>query len=198
MQIRQFLSAAMLGLCLMGAANSAVGFDVPSGTYELENTHGYITFSYDHLGFSTPHVGFNSFDVELTANIDNPAESSVNVTIDASSIDSRVDEFDKHLNGTEYFDTANHPEITFASTEMVATGDNTFDVTGNLTIKGVTKPVTLNATINKVGNHPMRNIPTIGLSASGTLSRSAWGLGKYAPVVGDEVTLFITVELIKP
>ncbi len=184
--------------CLTGGTAFAAGFAVPSGAYELENTHGYITFSYDHLGFSTPHVGFNSFDVALNADSEDPSKSTVSVTIDASSIDSRVEEFDKHLIGSDYFDTANHPEITFASTGMVATGENTFDVTGDLTIKGVTKPVTLNATINKAANHPMRGVPTIGLSATGTLSRSEWGLGKYVPAVGDEVTLNITVELIKP
>ncbi len=192
------LSAAAFTLCVSGGSVLANGFAVPSGAYELENTHGYITFSYNHLGFSTPHVGFNTFDVALEANSEDPTQSSVNVTIDAASIDSRVAEFDKHLNGADYFDTANHPEITFKSTKMVATGTSTFDVTGDLTIKGVTKPVTLNATINKADNHPMRGVPTIGLSATGSLSRSEWGLGKYVPAVGDEVRIYITVELIKP
>lgn len=192
-----FATLATLALSLAGSVQAAT-FNVPSGTYELENTHGYITFSYSHLGFSTPHIGFNNFDVQLNANSENPAASTVNVTIDAASIDSRVDEFDKHLNGSDYFDTANHPEITFTSTEIVSTGADTFDVTGNLTIKDITKPLTLKATINKADNHPMMRVPTIGLSATGTLSRSEWGLGKYVPAVGDEVTLDITVELIKP
>lgn len=177
---------------------AAATFPVPSGSYELENTHGYISFSYSHLGFSTPHIGFNSFDVALEADADNPAQSSVSVTIDATSIDSRVDEFDKHLNGKNFFDTAKHPQITFTSTKIVATGDTTFDVTGDLTIKGITKPVTLAATINKAADHPMRKVPTIGLSAEGTLSRSEWDLGRFAPAVGDEVTLLVTVEMIKP
>ena len=164
-------------VALLIASNAFAEFPVPSGTYELENTHGYITFSYSHLGFSTPHVGFNSFDVTLDANSEDPTQSKVQVTIDAASIDSRVDEFDKHLNGADYFDTANHPEITFTSTGLVATGDNTFDVTGDLTVKGVTKPLTLAATVNKAANHPMRGVPTIGLSATGTISRSEMGLG---------------------
>ena len=180
------------------ATAGLANFSVPSGTYELEDTHGYITFSYSHLGFSTPHVGFNSFEVTLEANAEDPTKSSVSVTIDAASIDSRVDEFDKHLRGADYFDTANHPEITFQSTAITSTSDNTFDVTGDLTIKRITKPITLNATINKADNHPMRRVPTIGLSASGTVSRTEMGLGKFVPAVGDEITLFITVEMIKP
>ena len=193
---KAFGAIAAVGLLL--ASNAQAQFTVPSGTYELENTHGYITFSYSHLGFSTPHVGFNSFDVSLEANSEDPTQSQVSVTIDAASIDSRVAEFDEHLVGPDYFDVANHPDITFTSTGMVATGENTFDVTGDLTVKGVTKPVTLAATINKAADHPMRGVPTIGLSATGTVSRTELGLGKFVPAVGDEVTLFITVELIKP
>lgn len=194
-RIIALVAAVVLGHPQLAAAAT---FAVPSGSYELENTHGYITFSYNHLGFSTPHVGFNNFAVSLEANSEDPAQSSVAVTIDAASIDSRVDEFDKHLNGKNFFDTANHPEITFKSTKMIATGETTFDVTGDLTIKGITKPVTLSATVNKAANHPMRKVPTIGLTAEGTLLRSEWGLGNYAPAVGDEVTLNITVEMIKP
>lgn len=187
-----------VSMMLCSGLTQANGFNVPSGTYELENTHGYITFSYSHLGFSTPHVGFDRFDVSLQADSEIPTNSSVSVSIDAASINSRVAEFDKHLNGADYFDTETHPQITFKSTSFEATGDNTFNVTGDLTIKGVTKPVTLATTVNKTGNHPMRGVPTIGISASGTLSRTAWGLGNYVPAVGDEVTLFITAELIKP
>lgn len=117
------------------------------------------------------------------------------MVIDAASINSRVAKFDEHLNGDDFFDTANHPSISFDSTSVTKTGDNTFDVTGDLTIKGMTKPVTLAATINKAANHPMRKVPTIGISASTTLLRSDWGLGKFAPNVGDEVTIDIQVEM---
>ena len=191
-------SVTLATLVLCATTSWADGFNVPSGEYELENTHGYITFSYSHLGFSTPHVGFDTFDVTLNADSESPTNSSVTVTIDAASINSRVDEFDKHLNAPDYFDTATYPTIKFSSTKFEATGDNTFNVTGDLTIKDITKPITLTTTINKAANHPMRGVPTIGISAEGTLLRSEWGLGKYVPAVGDEVTLMITAELIKP
>lgn len=170
--------------------------DVPSGKYTLDNAHGYITFTYSHLGFSNPRVGFNSFDTELNLDSSNPANSTVEVTIDASSIDSRVAEFNEHLNGADFFNTAEYPTITFKSTKVEATGGNTFDVTGDLTILGTTKPVTLAATINKAANHPMRDIPAVGVSASTKLMRSDWGLDAYVPAVSDEVELSIEVELL--
>ena len=170
--------------------------NVPSAKYTLDNTHGYITFTYSHLGFSNPRVGFNSFDTVLELDSRNPANSTVEVTIDASSIDSRVAEFNDHLKSSDFFNTAEYPTITFKSTKVEATGANTFDVTGDLTILGTTRPVTLATTINKAANHPMRDVPTVGVSASGTLLRSAWGLGAYVPAVSDEVELSIEVELL--
>lgn len=191
--IRSFFAASLLALSFSASADLS---DVPSGKYTLDSSHGYITFTYSHLGFSNPRVGFNRFDTELQLDSSNPENSSIEVTIDASSIDSRVAEFNEHLNGSDFFNTSEHPTITFKSTKVEATGENTFDVTGDLTILGTTKPVTLAATINKAANHPMRNVPTVGVSASTTLMRSEWGLGAYVPAVSDEVELSIEVELL--
>ena len=170
--------------------------EVPSGKYVLDRSHGYISFTYSHLGFSNPRVGFNSFDVLLELDSDHPENSAVDVTIDAVSIDSRVAEFNEHLNGADFFNTAEYPTITFKSTKVQVTGENTFDVTGDLTILGTTKPVTLVTTINKAGNHPLQNVPTVGVSASAKLMRSDWGLDAYVPAVSDEVELSIEVELL--
>ncbi|MCR9280013.1 MAG: YceI family protein [Pseudomonadaceae bacterium] len=187
--------AVTAGMLIAPLASANIG--VPSGTYVLEATHAYITFSYQHLGFSTPHVGFNSFDVTVELDSDNPANSSLGVSIDAASIDSRVDEFDEHLRGDKFFDVEAHPRITFAATSIEMGEGNTAMITGDLTIKGITKSVTLEATLNKAANHPMRKVPTLGISALGKLQRSDWDLGAYAPAVSDEVDLFITAELIK-
>ena len=191
--IRSFCAATLLAFSFGVSADMS---EVPSGKYTLDSSHGYITFTYSHLGFSNPRVGFNSFDTELTLDSSKPENSVVEVTIDASSIDSRVAEFNEHLNGSDFFNTAEYPSITFKSTKVEVTGENTFDVTGNLTILGTTKPVTLATTINKAANHPMRNVPTIGVSASTRLLRSEWGLGAYVPAVSDEVELSIEVELL--
>ena len=190
---RAICTAALIAVPF-GAAADLSG--VPSGKYTLDNTHGYITFTYSHLGFSNPRVGFNSFDTVLDLDTGNPESSTVEVTIDAASIDSRVAEFNEHLNGADFFNTAEYPTITFKSTKVEATGDNTFDVTGDLTILGTTKPVTLATTINKADNHPLRNVPTVGVSASTKLMRSEWGLDAYVPAVSDEVELSIEVELL--
>ncbi len=186
------LVSAIAALPLAASADLTA---VPSGEYTLDNTHGYITFTYSHLGFSNPRVGFNSFDTVLNLDSSNPENSKVEVTIDAASIDSRVGEFNEHLNGEDWFNTGAHPKITFKSTAVKATGENTFDVTGDLTIMGTTKPVTLAATINKAAQHPFKKVPAVGVSATTTVKRSEWGLGAYAPAVSDDVTLSIEVEL---
>ena len=189
-------SVCVATLIAMPFSVSADLSDVPSGEYTLDSSHGYITFTYSHLGFSNPRVGFNSFDVVLDLDSSSPENSKVEVTIDASSIDSRVAEFNEHLNGSDFFNTSEYPTITFKSTKVEATGDNTFNVTGDLKILGTTKPVTLATTINKAANHPLRNVPTVGVSASTKLMRSEWGLGAYVPAVSDEVELSIEVELL--
>ena len=190
---RSFLAATLLALPFSVSADLS---EVPSGEYNLDNYHGYITFTYTHLGFSNPRVGFNRFDAKLELDSSDPENSVVEVTIDATSIDSRVAEFNEHLNSADFFNTAEYPTITFRSTRVEATGGNTFKVAGDLTILGTTKPVTLTTTINKAGNHPMQNVPAVGVSASAKLMRSEWGLGAYVPAVSDEVELSIEVELL--
>ena len=169
----------------------------PSGTYSLDKSHGYITFSYSHLGFSTPHVGFDSFDVTLDLDSEAVAESTVEVTVDAASINSRVAAFDDHLNSADFFHTSEFPSISFVSTAIEATGDSTYDVTGDLTIKGITKSVVLAMTVNKAAMHPRRGVPTIGVSGETKVNRSDFDLGLAAPAVGDEVTINVTAELMK-
>lgn len=174
---------------------AVAAINAPSGTYGLDKTHAYITVTYSHLGFSNPHLGFNDFDVKLTLDADAPAESRFEVTIDAASVDSRVDEFDEHLIGERFFDVAKHPQIVFTSSSITMTSDATATIVGDLTIKGITKPVTLEATLNKAAMHPMLKRPTLGVSAVGELRRSDWNLGYAVPMVTDEVQLYLSVEL---
>ncbi|MEL7311098.1 MAG: YceI family protein [Pseudomonadota bacterium] len=192
----QRLIAAAAALTLSGFASAGIG-DIPAGEYELEKTHAYLTFSYLHLGYSRPVVGFSDFDVSLDLNQDDVSASALKVAVNPASVDTGVTKFDDHLKSDDFFDIANHTDISFSATSIEMTGENTLEITGDLTMKGITKPVTLEAIINKAANHPMRKTPTIGISASGQLKRSDWDLGKYAPNVGDEVTLNIQVELIK-
>lgn len=181
------------------AANTAplpsVLASMPSGAYTLDKNHGYISFSYSHFGYSNPQVGFRSFTVDLQLDANQLENSKVNVSIDANSIDSRVDEFNEHLRGEKLLDTAKFPTMTFTSTGVRVTGADTLQVTGDLTIKGVTKSVILDTRINKAAEHPMKKTPIIGVSASTKINRSEFDAGYVVPAVSDEVTITIETEL---
>lgn len=196
MKISTRTACLAVSLALAGPAAADLSA-VPAGSYGLDKTHGYITFTYSHLGFSNPRVGFDAFDVALDLDNEAPENSSLEVMIDAASINSRVEEFDEHLNGDKFFDTSEYPNIDFQSTGIEQTGDDTFRVNGNLTIKGVTRAVTLDAKINKAATHPLSKTPTVGVSATTSLLRSEWGLGDYVPMVSDWVEVEIEVELPK-
>ena len=194
--MRKSIRAALAASFLALAANAQADLStVPSGEYGLDDHHAYISFTYSHIGFSTPHVGFRKFDANLTLDSAKPENSTTEVVIDTTSVDSRVEEFNGHLRGSNFFDTDNYPQATFKSTRIAANEDGTFDVTGDLTIKGITKSVTLDATLNKAAMHPMRNIPTVGFSAETQILRSDFGMDRAVPAVGDEVTIYITVEM---
>jgi len=190
--VRGALAATLLGFTCNAVADMS---DMPSGEYGLDKGHGYITFTYSHFGYSNPHVSFNSFDLPLNLDSADVEKNSIEVVIDATSIDSRVENFNGHLNGPNFFDTANHPTITFKSTSMTSTGENTYDVAGDLTIKGITKPVTLAAILNKAAPHPRRNTPIVGVDATATVMRSEFGLDRAIPNVSDEVEIYISVEM---
>jgi len=105
--------------------------------------------------------------------------------------------FNKHITGEKWFDAGANPAITFSSKSVTANGDGTYALMGDLTIKGMTKPVTLDVTINAAMNHPLKKTPVVGISAIGALNRSDWGLGGNAPYISDEVKLEIQAEMFK-
>lgn len=165
-------------------------------TYVFDKGHTNIQFSWDHFGFSTTSAEFEEFSGELRFDPDDHADSTIDVTIDVDSVDSGFDTFNEHLTEKpEWFNTDEYPEATFKSTEIETLGDDRLRVTGDLTLKGVTEEVTLETTINKIGQHPVTKAKTIGFDATTTVSRSAFDMGKYAPSVGDEVTISISSEM---
>lgn len=168
--------------------------DIPSGTYVMDKTHGYVTFSYWHQGYSKPVLRFDDVDAVLTLNTEDPTKSSVDVTIQVAKINTGVTKFDKYIQNEDMFDTANHPVITFKSTKLTQKNAAHGTLTGDLTMKGVTKPVTLAVKFNKAGQHFRSKKPMAGFSATGTLMRSDWGLGYAVPNVGDAVNLVIEAE----
>jgi polyisoprenoid-binding protein YceI len=185
----------MLLGCLMPKPVLGFSLDVPAGTYVLDKAHAYINFSYSHLGFSTPTIGFRRFDVVANVDAGLPANSTLEVTIDPSSIDSRLPEFDEKLRSEAFFHTEQFPTITFLATEIEMVSADRAKITGDLTLKGRTGPVVLDVRINKAALNPMSKRPAIGLDATAQLKRSEWDLGAYAPEVGDLVTLEISLEL---
>ncbi|MFT4257114.1 MAG: YceI family protein [Pseudoxanthomonas sp.] len=181
----------LLAAVLFALAGSAFAAPV---TYTLDPTHTDVLASWSHLGFSHPSAHFGNIEGTLIYDADNVAASSVVVTLPLSGLSSFTAKFDQHLAGAELFDAAKFPSASFRSTRVEALGDNRLKVTGDLTIKGITQPVVLDVTLNKIGEHPMKKLPAIGFDATATLKRSDFGLGYAVPAVSDEVSLRITTE----
>lgn len=185
----------LLAAALTVATTSAFAAPV---TYKMDPGHTDVIAQWSHFGYSNPIAHFGQVDGTIVYDADNIAASSVEVTLPMSGMSSHVGAFDDHLRSAELFDVANFPQATFKSTKVEAAGEGKLSITGDLTIKGVTQPVVLAATINKVADHPMSGQPTAGFDATTTIKRSDFGLGLYAPAVSDEVQIRITTEASVP
>lgn len=175
-------------------APAAAAIQAVSGTYTLDPTHTDVLVQWSHFGFSQPSAQFGISEGTLVYDAEDVGKSSVEVSIPVSAVNSFVAQLDEHLKGADFFDAASFPVATFKSTSVAAAGPNTLSVTGDLTVKGQTRPVTLDVTLNGAGEHPMLKKQAIGFSATGSIKRSDFGVGAYAPNVSDEVQLRITTE----
>lgn len=165
-------------------------------TYNLDSTHTFPRFSWNHLGFSTYQAQFDK--TEGTIVLDRAAKTgSIDIKIDATSLDAGSEKFEEHLKSADFFDVTNYPTATFKSTSVKFDGPNPVSANGDLTIHGVTKPITLTINNLNCGQHFMLKKEDCGAQVTGTLKRSDFGLGKYTPMVSDDVTLTIEVEAIK-
>lgn len=165
-------------------------------TYVIDGTHTFPRFEYSHFGFSNQVSRFDSTSGKIV--LDRAAKSgSVNVMIDAKSVDTGYSVFNGHIQGEDYFDTAKYPTITYKSTKLNFDGDKLASVDGNLTIKGVTKPVSLTVTSFHCMPHPMVKREACGANATAKVKRSEFNAGKNAPYVSDEVSLTFAIEAIK-
>lgn len=165
--------------------------------YTLYPNHTYVLFSWSHLGFSHPTGQFGKTQGTLIYDAADPAKSSVRVTIPVASIDTHVPALDKDLLGTGFLDAAKYPDITFASTKVTPAGKDHFKIDGDLTLHGVTRPVTMDVTLNKAGLYPMINAPALGFAATSAFKRSDFGVGGGVPMVGDELEVRISAEAIE-
>lgn len=185
----------LLVAALFAFAGSAFAAPV---TYKIDPGHTNVLASWDHFGFSNPSINFGQAEGTLLYDAENVSNSSVQVTLPLTGLSALADQFYDHLTSDKWLDAAKYPSATFKSTQVEAAGEGKLKVTGDLTVKGVSKPVVLDVTLNKAGEHPMKKIPAIGFDATATLKRSDFGVGAYAPMVSDEVTLRITTEATAP
>ena len=183
--------AAALSLATL-FAGSAMAAPV---TYNVDGSHTFPRFSYSHFGYSTQLSSFSKttgkvvFDAEAKT-------GSVDIVIDTQSVNTGFADFNQHIQGEDFLDTAKFPQATFKSTQVIFDGAKPAKIEGLLTLKGVTKPVTLTVTGFQSAPHPMLKKPALGANAFTVIKRTEFNAGKYAPYVGDEVRIDIAIEAI--
>jgi polyisoprenoid-binding protein YceI len=207
-------AAAALAACSQPAQKSEeppapVTVQAPSGEYALDPNHSTINVSARHFGLANYTLRFNRLSGALNFNADNPAQSTIELTVDTTSLDTAYSgdrDFDAELQNSEWLDSGAHPTATFRSTGVEQTGPNTARVTGDLTLRGVTRPATFDVTYNSSWRQHPAGVPLsgIGFSAHGTIRRSEFGLSVLQPTSGpdsgvsDEVELRIEAEFNRP
>jgi len=184
----------ILAAALAFGATSAVA--APE-KYVLDASHSQIVFNYEHLGFSTTYGMFSGFEGEIMFDQDNPVNSSVTVSMPVKSMFTGWEQRDGHFMSADFFNAQDGDLVSFTSTSIEVTGDATANITGDLTMNGITQSVVLDAVFNKAADNPMAGKPWAGFDATTTLNRSGFGLGKFAPAVSDAVNVVISIEAAK-
>ena len=184
---KRIVLAAALVFAMFGANAEGVA-------YKIDPSHTVVLASWNHAGYSNPSANFGQASGTIVYDAAAPEQSSVEVTLPMSGIDTFVPKLDEHLKGPDFFDAEQYPVATFKSTSVRALDEGHLQVTGNLDLHGVSKPVVLDVKLNKAAPHPMGKTPTIGFDASATIQRSQFGIDKYVPMVSDEIALRITTE----
>jgi polyisoprenoid-binding protein YceI len=182
-------------LLAIAATFSTATFAAPE-TFVIDGTHTLPRFSYDHQGYSTQLSRFDKTSGKIV--IDRVAKTgSLDITIDATSVSTGYPLFNEHIQGEDFLSTAKYPQVTFTSSKVNFAGDKVATIDGTLTLKGVSKPVTLTVTSFLCKPHPMLKKEACGANATTVVKRSDFNMTKYVPYVGDEVTITVPVEAIK-
>lgn len=187
--MRRFMTVLMASAVLFPAVAKA-----EVETFKFDKPHTQIIFFVDHMGFAKSSGKFLDYDGAINWDKGDVTKSSVEVTIPVSSLEMGDKTWNEHTLGEKLFDAAKYPTMTFKSTSVKQTGDKTADVTGDLTLHGVTKPVTLAVTYNNTGKHPMMPRMETGFSATANIKRSEFGMTENIPMIGDDVEIRIEVE----
>jgi polyisoprenoid-binding protein YceI len=162
-------------------------------SYTIDPTHTWPMFEVNHLGYSTQRGRFNKSSGKITLDVAS-RKGSVDITIDASSLDMGFDKWNEHMKGPDFFYVSQHPTIRFTSDKLVFEGDKVVGAEGKFTLLDTTRPVTLQVENFKCAPHPMTRKMHCGANISATISRTQFGMAKYVPMVGDEVKLFSPIE----
>ena len=162
--------------------------------YDIDTTHTQVIFSWDHFGFSKPSASLEKISGDFQLDTADLTKSSISVTLPLEGLHTGVPKLDEHLKSPDFFDAAQFPNITFKSTKVEKSGAQGLKITGDLTIHGVTKPVVLDAKVNKIAENPMVKAPSAGFDATVTIKRSEFGVAKYVPNVSDEIPVRITFD----
>ena len=195
---RRLALAPLASAVVVIATLFAAGAQAAPSPYVLDPHHTQVTFGWTHFGFSHLSGRFDKVDGTFLFDPAAPAKSSVEVSIPIASISTGVTDLDDDLRSNGFFDAAKFPTATFKSTSVKSIGKDKLVVSGDLTIHGVTRPVTLDVTINKVGMHPMAQRAAAGFDASTIIKRTDFGISKYAPNVSDEIQIHISTETMVP
>jgi polyisoprenoid-binding protein YceI len=194
--IRPLLPAAVLVAALSGTALAQVANHEPSqvqaGSYAVDPQHTQVGFGVSHMGFTTYYGRFTDASGTLELTPKNPAGSRLSVTVPTASVSTTSEKLDGELKGDQWFDAAKYPAISFVSTQIVPSGHGEARVVGNLTMHGVTKPVTFDAKFVGAGTNPLDKKYTVGFAITGVVSRSEFGVKTYVPLIGDEVAIMIS------
>ena len=164
------------------------------GEYRLDQRHASVVFRVNHMGFSRTVGRFNGVEATLELNTEAPEQSSIAAAIDAASVDSGLSSFDAFLRSNRFLDATAHPQIRFVSRSVERTGGRTARIVGDLTMHGVTHPMTLDAVLNGAGPHPFDGRTMVGFSATGRISRAQFGLDAFPQQVADEIEILIEAE----
>nr|WP_294840404.1 YceI family protein [uncultured Methylotenera sp.] len=184
-----------IALLAIAASFSTAALAAPE-TYVVDNTHTFPRFSYSHFGYSTQLSHFDKTSGKIT--IDREAKTgSMDITIDTTSVNTGYPLFNEHIQGEDFLNTEKFPVANFTSKKLNFNGDKLSSVDGTLTLKGVSKPVTLTVTSFMCMPHPMLKKDACGANATATVKRSDFNMSKYVPYVGDEVTITLPVEAVK-
>jgi polyisoprenoid-binding protein YceI len=194
--MNRILAAGAIGALLLAGAGSAalaqtVAKDVKGGVYKVEPYHTQINFTVSHFGLSNYSGVLTGASGSLKLDPAKPENSKLEVSVDAATVLTTAQKLTDELKGAEWLDAAKYPKASFVSTKVTPTGANEATIAGELTLHGVTKPLTLKAHLVGAGVNPMDKAYTVGFEGTGVIKRTDFGVSKFAPMIGDDVQVTI-------